>query len=130
MGDPQKAAEQSTLGKAELHINSDDPSAKMMMQQQNAVGKEVIGISAVSLKAFFGLYYYYSELTDNLKQACINNNTTDIAKAIDKLVFVHPTTGKLTSLANIDIEQVIDVIRNNPELKRIDLSKDNFYLTL
>ena len=130
MGDPQKAAEQSTLGKAELHINSDDPSAKMMMQQQNAVGKEVIGISAVSLKAFFGLYYYYSELTDNLKQACINNNTTEIAKAIDKLVFVHPITGKLTSLANIDIEQVIDVIRNNPELKKIDLSKNDFYLTL
>ena len=130
MGDPQKAAEQSTLGKAELHINSDDPSAKMMMQQQNAVGKEVIGISAVSLKAFFGLYYYYSELTDNLKQACINNNTTEIVKAIDKLVFVHPTTGKLTSLANIDIEQVIDVIRNNPELKRIDLNKNDFYLSL
>ena len=122
MGDPQKAAEQSTLGKAELHINSDDPSAKMMMQQQNAVGKEVIGISAVSLKAFFGLYYYYSELTDNLKQACVANNPVDIINAINKLTFIHPTTGKLTSLANIDIEQVIDVINNNPELKRISVN--------
>ena len=122
MGDPQKAAEQSTLGKAELHINSDDPSAKMMMQQQNAVGKEVIGISAVSLKAFFGLYYYYSELTDDLKQACVANNPVDIMNAIDKLTFIHPISGKITSLANIDIEQVIDVIKNNPELKRISLN--------
>jgi hypothetical protein len=122
MGDPQTAAEQSTLGRAELHINSDDPSAKMMMQQQNAVGKEVIGISAVSLKAFFGLYYYYSELTDNLKQACIANNPVDIINALDKLTFIHPTTGKITSLANIDIEQVIDVINNNKELKRISLN--------
>ena len=79
MGDPQTAAQQSTLGKAELHINSDDPSAKMMMQEQNSVGKDVIGISAVSLKAFFGLYYYYSELTDNLKQTCQSPNATDEA---------------------------------------------------
>jgi hypothetical protein len=121
MGDPQKAAEKSTLGRAELHINSDDPSAKMMMQQQNAVGKEVIGISAVSLKAFFGLYYYYSELTDNLKQACISENPANIIQALNKLVFTHPITGHVTSLANIDIEQVIDVIRNHPNLKHITL---------
>lgn len=122
MGDPQKAAEQSTLGRAELHINSDDPSAKMMMQQQNAVGKEVIGISAVSLKAFFGLYYYYSELTDNLKQACVANDPAAIVNALNKLIIIHPITGNITSLANIDIEQVIDVIKNNPDLKRIQLN--------
>lgn len=119
MGDPQKAAKQSTLGKAELHINSDDPSAKMMMQQQNAVGKEVIGISAVSLKAFFGLYYFYSELTDDLKQACLEEDNDHIIKALNKLVFIHPISNKITSLANIDIDQVIDVIRNNPQLKTI-----------
>ena len=122
MGDPQAAAQQSTLGRAELHINSDDPSAKMMMQQQNAVGKEVIGISAVSLKAFFGLYYYYSGLTEDLKQACASENVVDIVKALNKLVFTNPLNGKLTSLANIDIEQVIDVIKNNPNLKKITLN--------
>lgn len=121
MGDPQAAAQQSTLGRAELHINSDDPSAKMMMQQQNAVGKEVIGISAVSLKGFFGLYYYYTELTDDLKQACIGGDPSIIIQAVDKLTFIHPITKEVTSLANIDIEQVIDVIRSNPEIKQIEI---------
>lgn len=123
MGDPQTAAQQSTLGKAELHINSDDPSAKMMMQEQNSVGKDVIGISAVSLKAFFGLYYYYSELTDNLKQTCQSSNATDenIMFALQQLVFNHPITGRLTSLANIDIEQVIDVIRGNERFRHLQL---------
>lgn len=123
MGDPQTAAQQSTLGKAELHINSDDPSAKMMMQEQNSVGKDVIGISAVSLKAFFGLYYYYSELTDNLKRTCQSPNATDenIMFALQQLVFNHPITGRLTSLANIDIEQVIDVIRDNERFRHLQL---------
>lgn len=125
MGDPQKAAEKSTLGRAELHINSDDPSAKMMMQQQNAVGKEVIGISAVSLKAFFGLYYYYTELTDDLKQAYLEHNIDNIIDSVNKLVFINPLTGNITSLANIDIEQVIDTIREDRSLETIPIAKDS-----
>ena len=123
MGDPQTAAQQSTLGRAELHINSDDPSAKMMMQEQTSVGKDVIGISAVSLKAFFGLYYYYSEMTDDLKKLCQSRNATDevIIQQLSALVFNHPITGRLTSLANIDIEQVIDVIRGNERFRHLQL---------
>lgn len=125
MGDPKKAAEASTLGKAELHINSDNPATKFMMQMQNMIGKKVIGISAVSLKAFFGLSYYYSDLTDNLKKVCegFGNTTseTDIISAIEKLVFVHPITGELTSLANIDIEQVLDVIKHDSRFRNISV---------
>ena len=131
MGDPKKAADASTLGKAELHINSDNPATKFMMQMQNMIGKKVIGISAVSLKAFFGLSYYYAELTDNLKNACAELGTTtseeDVMNAVEKLVFMHPINGKLTSLANIDIEQVLDVIKHDDRFRRIHLNPETNY---
>jgi len=123
MGDPQEAAKNSTLGRAEMHINSDNPATKFMMQVQNMIGKEVIGISAVSLKAFFGLYYYYSTLNQNLKDACTYSNPeTDadtIIDALDKLLIIHPLTGEITSLANIDIEQVQEVIANDNRFRHL-----------
>ena len=64
MNEPQKAAEDSKAGEAVKHVTSDNPFVKYMMQVQNMVGKQVIGITAVSLKTFFAVSTYYNNIID------------------------------------------------------------------
>lgn len=79
MGVAQKAAEGSAAGEAVKHVTADDPSVKYMMQVQNMVGKQVIGITAVSIKAFFAATTHYNNIingfTDELSIILKNLNT-------------------------------------------------------
>jgi len=109
MDEPKAAAALSKLGKAEMHINSDNPETKFMMQVQNMVGKEVIGISAVSLKAFFALTYVYNQKVQALKNAVVSRDTKEILAKFADLLFVNPLTDEITSLSNIDLEQIYDI---------------------
>ena len=126
----QDAAAASALGRSELHINSDNPETKFMMQVQNMVGKEVIGISAVSLKAFFALSYYYGTLLDNLKQSCITYDPNSIEsgntiiRQFKKLLIYNPVNQEVTSLANINIQSVLDVIGNDSKFENIAFTDD------
>lgn len=61
----QKAAEGSAAGEAVKHVTADDPFVKYMMQVQNMVGKQVIGITAVSIKAFFAATTHYNNIINN-----------------------------------------------------------------
>ena len=51
-------AKQSSLANDEKTITSDNPATKFMMQVQNMVGRQVIGVTAVSLKQFFAKTAY------------------------------------------------------------------------
>ena len=109
MDEPKAAAALSKLGKAEMHINSDNPETKFMMQVQNMVGKEVIGISAVSLKAFFALTYVYNQKVQVLKDAVVSRSNQEILNKFADLLFINPLTDEITSLSNIDLEQLYDI---------------------
>lgn len=130
MSAQQDAAAASALGRSELHITSDNPETKFMMQVQNMVGKEVIGISAVSLKAFFALSYYYGTLLEDLKQKCRTfdpNNIEDcnvLINSFRKLLIYNPINQEVTSLANINIQSVLDVIGNDGRFDNIPFTND------
>lgn len=129
----QEAAASSTLGRAELHLTSDNPAAKFMMQVQNMVGKEVIGISAVSLKAFFALSFYYNTLVDDLAQACLMNpNSYDGGQAIydsfRKLLIKNPITNEVTSLSNVNFDRVWDIIKNDSRFDNVTYSNSNIVI--
>lgn len=51
-------AKQSTLANDEKTMTSDNPATKFVMQVQNMVGRQVIGVTAVSLKQFFAKTAY------------------------------------------------------------------------
>lgn len=53
--EPKKIAKKSASGQAEKLLTPDNPLAKMVMQVQNGVGKQDVGIGAVSLKAYFAM---------------------------------------------------------------------------
>lgn len=62
MKDLRNIASQTPEGKSSGIMTSLNPMTKYIMQYQNMVGKEVIGIAAVGEKVFMGLSYYYNEL--------------------------------------------------------------------
>ena len=81
MGVAQKAAEGSAAGEAVKHVTADDPFVKYMMQVQNMVGKQVIGITAVSIKAFFAATTHYNNIINNFtKELSVipKNSNTEI----------------------------------------------------
>ena len=113
MGEPQDAAKASTLGRAEMHINSDNPETIFMMQVQNMVGKKVIGISAVALKGFFAMSYVYSRKKEALKQAIFNGGgNLEIMQKLAALLITNPLTNEVTSIANLDVEDILDDLSN------------------
>lgn len=113
MGEPQNAAKASKLGRAEMHINSDNPETIFMMQVQNMVGKKVIGISAVALKGFFAMSYVYSRKKEALKEAIFKGGSNlEIMQKIAALLITNPLTNEVTSVANLDIEDILDDLPN------------------
>lgn len=62
MSDLQEQADASPKGKRIKQLNMINPLTKYIMQYQNLVGKEVIGIAANGEKDWFNLTYYYHNI--------------------------------------------------------------------
>lgn len=54
----KEVAKKSSLSEDEKYMTSDNPATKFLMQVQNMIGKQVIGVTAVSLKQFFAKTAY------------------------------------------------------------------------
>lgn len=62
MNDMQRSAAQSPKGEKSRALNMINPFTKYIMQNENLVGKDVIGIAANGEKDWFNLTYYYHTL--------------------------------------------------------------------
>ena len=109
----QDAAKKSTMGKDEKYITSFNPYVKYMMQYQNMVGKQVIGISAVSMKVKFAIETYMNVMIDQMQSFLETGNNNDALTLLDQLTIEHPLTGNLTVMANINFNDAIDYLTNN-----------------
>lgn len=94
-----------TAPKESLTTSLLNPMSKFIMQEQNMVGKNVIGIAAVAEKVFFNLSYYWNEgirsgnqnWIDNLKFANTFKRIQDRYKGI-------PTEVTKIALSNVNFE--------------------------
>lgn len=121
MEEQQEAASRSELGNDELHVTSDDPSVKYVMQIQNMVGKQVIGITAVSLKAFFAASTYFNNEILRLRDALRVDNHNAIQEILNNLMIVNPLGSegeKITTIANLNFDIILDELKSR-ELKGI-----------
>jgi hypothetical protein len=91
MEEPQKAAAMSKAGEEAKHACADNPATKYLMQAQNMVGKEVIGLTAVSLKVFFAVSTYL-----NNQISTINNEVLDegVINILEKCIILDPRVNK------------------------------------
>jgi hypothetical protein len=129
MDQQRNAAEKSQMGAQESILTSDNPSAKIMMQIQNMVGRDVIGIGAASLKAFFAASTYFNKNISNLTQLLKNknegvNNNHEIFNTIKNLVF----NGKfkkrgLITFANINYTPALEALE---KVNSIVITEDDY----
>lgn len=106
MKELQDLAKMSQLSKREKYMSSDNPLGKFIMQVQNMVGKDVIGITAVSLKVFFATSTFINQQIQRIGELTLDeleNPTEEIMDLFNDITFVD-STGQICTLANINLD--------------------------
>lgn len=105
----------SLIGKdeVEMRMSMDNPFVKFMMQVQNMVGKEVIGITAVSMKVFFAASTYFNSELDSAIEAYKNCDDSEFGRHLLNILFVDHTSEvpELNTMANLNLlplQQILD----------------------
>lgn len=105
----------SLIGKdeVEMRMSMDNPFVKFMMQVQNMVGKEVIGITAVSMKVFFAASTYFNSELDSAVEAYKDCNDSEFGRHLLNILFVDHTSEvpELNTMANLNLlplQQILD----------------------
>lgn len=124
----KSAAEDSELGKDELYMTLDNPATKFKMQEQNMVGREVIGVGATSLKGYFAASMYYNLEVQRMRDIVRANPISkqdvndELFKHIQDLVFDSKfNTGvtNLRTLGNVNFKPLLKEIKNTTEWDEI-----------
>ena len=111
-------AKQSTLANDEKTMTSDNPATKFVMQVQNMVGRQVIGVTAVSLKQFFAKTAYWNgyinDFSETLRQS--TNKRSAIEDFVESLMKSNPLKDGKYPLANLNFLDLIDEVKQSDEL--------------
>lgn len=99
-------AKSSILAASELSMTSDNPLVKFVMQMQNMVGKDVIGITAVGMKVFFATTTAANQLVNQIATELRLGNYDKASSLWHQLTFTHPITGNRCMLANVNMEPI------------------------
>ena len=116
----QKLASNSALSRREKTLTSDSPLVKFIMQVQNMIGKDVIGITAVGMKVFFAMSTFVNERIVDLVEALKENDTAKIKEYLHDIIFVDKTTGNLCTIANVNLEPIYEYLNQFNEEVLLD----------
>jgi hypothetical protein len=120
-------------GNAEKKITPYNPASKFMMQEQNQLGKAVVGIGAVSLKTYFILS---TNSNTKVLEACqlLDQDPNNIGAVAEKINLIkiwrpdiHSLNLELTTIANTNLDPLIDRLKKlslNPGDKYDELLQD------
>lgn len=120
MRDLQKEADKSPKGAKTKQLNMMNPLTKYVMQNQNLVGTNVIGIAANGEKDWFNLTYYYHNVLRNGNQK--DKFFLKMNHSYSRL------SGRATDqLMNVVVKHIPDLWNASPELSQ--KIKEEFYST-
>ena len=120
MRDLQKEADKSPKGAETKQLNMMNPLTKYVMQNQNLVGKNVIGIAANGEKDWFNLTYYYHNVLRNGNQK--DKFFLKMNHSYSRL------SGRATDqLMTVVVKHIPDLWNASPELSQ--KIKEEFYST-
>lgn len=121
----EKIAGNSTLAKDEQVMTLDNSFTKFMMQEQNMVGREVIGIGAVSLKHFFAASTFMNKQLSAIESILERPiETSKIVPIIMDIVY-NAKLGEndITTLANLNFSKILALINRTPSLANITFNR-------
>ena len=130
----QSIAQDSVIGQEAKHVSSDNPASKYYMQVQNMVGREVIGIVAVSLKVFFAASTYYNNMLSEIKSLISNPNqspesSSKVLDLLNSMIVKNPINNKETTIANINLDSVLDILPENFKIQVVNNDKNYYNLS-
>ena len=101
-------------------ITTDNPTTKFIMQTQNMVGKEVIGITAVALKVFFATSTFMNSRVNDMLKALQSEDYIEVQNALNDITFTDPIDGSISTIANLNLDIINDFLDDlTPEQKFI-----------
>lgn len=117
----RKAAEKSAKGEKSSRMTLLNPLTKLLMQEQNMVGKGVIGITAVGEKVFFNVSHYWNEGIRSRDEKWIKN--LQFSQRFNRIE--GRSQGELipvikTTLANVNFESVEEMRLRFEKISGID----------
>lgn len=115
-------AKKSMLAATELSLSSDNPLVKFLMQTQNMVGKDVIGITAVGMKVFFGVTTALNQTITDLVEHIKTKDFVSAQSDFQNLLFKDPITGQDITLANLNFEPLLNLLNNLSEQDRVEVN--------
>ena len=113
MSEAQAVGENSVLGNLEKHFTPDIPSSKLKLQEQALGAKDVVGISAVSVKCFFAETTYMNMMLESFKEALLSGKEADALYILSNLVMENPITGKAALVSNVNVNNIINELLKN-----------------
>lgn len=118
MSEAGKAAERNEAANDDKFVNSDNPMTKFVMQVQNMVGKEVIGIVAVSLKQFFAKTAYYNKIVNDFHHRIRRFGPTEseAMEFLNEIIKYNPLSKQKTTIANLNLLTLLDAIEQDPNM--------------
>lgn len=98
----------------DLRMSMDNPITKFIMQVQNMVGKEVIGISAVTMKVFFAASTYMNRELDQAVESYEDCDDIEFARHLSNILFVDKSSGKpeLNTMANLNLKPLKSLVKD------------------
>lgn len=115
-GDLKDTAAKTVSGNAEKKVSPDIPSSMFVMQEQNQLGKSVVGIGAVSLKTYFILSTANNIKASRVADLINHGNYYNAYELFTTMEIANPINGGITTIANTNlniIERALNKI--NPE---------------
>lgn len=115
--EPKGIANKTDAAEEKKILCYDNPASIFEMQITNMVGKEVIGIAAVSLKSFFAESAYYNQLVteieDIVKQNPYDSTKNDLlVKKLNQLLIPNALEGGYCSLlANVNYNDLYELLQ-------------------
>lgn len=102
----KEVAKKSSLSEDEKYMTSDNPATKFLMQVQNMIGKQVIGVTAVSLKQFFAKTAFWNQYVNEFELE--DTDASSALRFLYKMLKYNPLKKQQTPLANINLRDLIE----------------------
>lgn len=125
-GDLKDTAAKTVSGNAEKKVSPDIPSSMFVMQEQNQLGKSVVGIGAVSLKTYFILSTANNIKASRVADLINQGRYYDAYELFNTMEIVNPINGGITTIANTNlniIERALNKINPEENTDLADLKK-------
>lgn len=128
MDNAKEAAKNTSLGNREKVMDYDAPTSMMIMQYQNMLGKNVIGSAASGLKAYFGELTYFNDITEEIYQQMLNEDSAqNIFENIKRIIFDGKyNSSDIRTLGNVPLRKLIRLFKSKPELKLLVLDDPTY----